>query len=163
MEQKTKLCPHCKKEVDIQASRCSHCQGKIYVWTKGRKILAGFVVFTIIVLIFTNGSSKTDSTLNDQNVKPTILATELAKWKKTPAGKLCTKHSTWVKEDCDELVNNKIWIGMTYDMLVYMNGKPDTVNPSNYGNGTRYQYCWDDFSPSCYYDNNNDSVIDAYN
>lgn len=163
MEQKTKLCPHCKKEVDEGASRCPHCQGKIYVWTPGRKVLAGFILFTVLVLIFTNGgSNETNSSVQD--VKPAMSAEELAKWKQTPAGKLCAKHPAWSQEDCDKLAADKIWIGMTYDMLVYSNGgKPDSANPSNYGNGIRYQYCWDDYTPSCYYDNNNDGVIDAYN
>lgn len=27
----TKLCPHCKSEIDAGATRCPHCQGKIHV------------------------------------------------------------------------------------------------------------------------------------
>lgn len=164
MQQKTKLCPHCKKEIDFKASRCSHCQGKIYIWTTGRKVLAGFVVFTVILLIFTNGSKKTENIISNQETRPTMSAAELAKWKGTPAGKLCAKHSSWTKEDCDKLIADKIWIGMTYDMLIYSHGgKPNTTNPSNYGGGIKYQYCWSDYTPSCYYDNNDDGVIDAYN
>ena len=52
---------------------------------------------------------------------------------------------------------------MRYDMLVYISGKPNHVNVSNYGSGNRYQYCWSYFTPSCFYDNNAGGVLDAYN
>ena len=46
---KIKQCPHCKLEVDYQASRCPHCQGKMYVWTRGRKLVAGLIgVITLV-------------------------------------------------------------------------------------------------------------------
>ncbi len=165
MEQKTKLCPHCKKEIDATASRCPHCHGKIYVWTTGRKVLAGLLGLIVFIAILGNGSDETNTPPPPSipNTTPVISAEELAKWKTTPAGKLCTKHPTWTKGDCDKLIAGKIWIGMTYEMLVYSYGKPDSINPSNYGSGTKYQYCWNDYTPSCYYDNDNDDVIDAYN
>jgi hypothetical protein len=31
------------------------------------------------------------------------------------------------------------------------------------GSGTKWQWCWDDIRPSCFYDNNDDGIIDAYN
>jgi len=71
MEQKNKLCPHCKKEVDSGASRCPHCQGKIYIWTRGRKILMGFIILTVIVLVLSNSSgNENSSTKNDSQVSP---------------------------------------------------------------------------------------------
>jgi hypothetical protein len=53
---------------------------------------------------------------------------------------------------------------MTYEMLVASLGsKPNSANPSNYGNGTSWQYCWWNTTPSCFYDNNDDGIIDSYN
>ncbi|MDB5204410.1 MAG: uncharacterized protein JWP09_438 [Candidatus Taylorbacteria bacterium] len=98
-----------------------------------------------------------------QKVKDAKDAANLATWKSTKAGQLCAKHPDWSKEDCDSLASNKIKLGMTYDMLVYLRGKADHVNPSNYGNGTMYQYCWDDYTPDCFYDKDGDGTVDAYN
>jgi len=84
-------------------------------------------------------------------------------WKNSTAGQICVSHPSWSREDCVALSERKIWIGMTYDMLVYLRGNPNSINPSNYGNGNRYQYCWHDYNPSCFYDNNDDDIIDAYN
>ncbi|PIT88671.1 MAG: hypothetical protein COU29_02800 [Candidatus Magasanikbacteria bacterium CG10_big_fil_rev_8_21_14_0_10_36_32] len=94
-------------------------------------------------------------------------AKELAEqktWEQSKAGKLCTKYPLWTKEDCENIANRKLWIGMTYDMLVESSGsKPDSAHLSNYGDGTRWQWCWYDYNPSCFYDDNNDGIIDAYN
>lgn len=93
-------------------------------------------------------------------------AKELAEEKaflKTKAGKIWNKHRDWSKEDCALLAQGKYWVGMHIDMLKYRRGLPDSANPSNYGNGTSWQWCWHDYTPSCFYDNNNDGLIDAYN
>lgn len=90
-------------------------------------------------------------------------AAEDEAWKQTPAGKLCAQDLTWSKDDCENAINDKIWIGMDYDMLVYLNGEPDSSNVSNYGSGNQYQYCWWNQTPNCYYDANNDGLIDSYN
>jgi uncharacterized protein YdaU (DUF1376 family) len=84
-------------------------------------------------------------------------------WERSEAGQMCKSHPKWTKEECEKLANNKIWVGMTYEMLVYRWGKPDHKNLSNYGRGAEYQYCWDNYTPSCFYDNNDDGIIDAYN
>ena len=39
----------------------------------------------------------------------------------------------------------------------------DALNPSDYGGGVQYQYCWNGYTPSCFYDRNGDSAIDAFN
>lgn len=88
---------------------------------------------------------------------------EDARFYKTKAGRIHKKNPEWSRYDCERLADGKIWIGMTYSMLKYTNGLPDHANPSNYGNGTQWQWCWDDFTPSCYYDNDDDGVIDSYN
>lgn len=84
-------------------------------------------------------------------------------WDKSKAGQLCKKHSDWSKEDCEKLADNKIWIGMSLDMLKEKRGLPDSANPSNYGSGTDWQWCWHDYSPSCFYDHDEDGLVDSYN
>lgn len=81
----------------------------------------------------------------------------------TKAGQICKNHSNWTRSDCQDLADKKIWVGMTYDMLIFQRGKPNSINPSNYGGETRYQYCWYDSTPSCFYDNDNDDIMDAFN
>ncbi len=82
---------------------------------------------------------------------------------KSKAGRIHKKHPEWSRDDCELLANNRIWVGMTYSMLKYKRGLPNHANPSNYGNGTQWQWCWNDYTPSCFYDNNDDGVIDSYN
>jgi hypothetical protein len=83
-------------------------------------------------------------------------------WYSSKAGKIQKKYPGWSRKDCKSLADRKIWIGMTYEMLVYQRGKPNTVNPSNYGNGIHYQFCWDDYTPSCFY-SEEDQIITSYN
>jgi hypothetical protein len=83
-------------------------------------------------------------------------------WFSSKAGKIQKKHPSWKKEECKKIANREIWIGMTYKMLVYERGNPNTLNPSNYGKGTEYQCCWDDYTPSCFY-MKEDDIIYAYN
>ena len=91
-------------------------------------------------------------------------AKELAEWEKTKAGQICKAHYGWSKTDCERVADGKIWVGMSYDMLVKVYGKkPNSANPSNYGSGTEWQWCWYNYTPSCFYDNNDDGLIDAYN
>lgn len=84
-------------------------------------------------------------------------------WEQSKAGKLCTKNPAWKKEECENVANRKYWIGMTYDMLVAAFGKPNHANPSNYGGVTHWQWCYNSITPSCFYDSDGDSRIDAYN
>jgi hypothetical protein len=90
-------------------------------------------------------------------------------WALSKAGKICAAHPTWAHDECTELASNKSWItnaahlGMTYEMLVYLRGEADHENRSNYGNGTVYQYCWDGYDPSCFYDRDGDGHMDAFN
>lgn len=166
MSNKVKFCPHCKLEVDPKASRCPHCHGKIYQWTRG-KIL--FAIFLCLV-IFSGFSSFLGRSSSTSSASPALTqeqaaqqAADLAAWQKTPAGKLCAKHPDWQRKDCDRLINKDIWVGMSLSMLTYYYGAPDSDNVSNYGRGDRHQYCWDRYTPSCFYDNNGDGIIDSYN
>lgn len=107
-----------------------------------------------------------EANIKAQKEKEAQLAKEKAEqeaYNNSPAGRLCKKHPTWSREECDALIERKVWIGMSYDMLLYLRGKPNSVNPSNYGSGIKYQYCWNDYTPSCFYDNNNDDIVDSYN
>lgn len=79
------------------------------------------------------------------------------------AGKIKSRHPEWSWEDCRNVAESKIWIGMEVDMLIYMNGRDFSRNVSNYGNGNSYQYCWMDSTPSCFYDKDGDGKIDSYN
>jgi len=86
-------------------------------------------------------------------------------WYKTKPGKIQKKHPEWTREECENLAGRKIWIGMSLDMLKYLRGNPNRANPSNYGNygnGVHWQWCWDDYSPSCFY-GGEDGIITSYN
>jgi len=84
-------------------------------------------------------------------------------WEKSKAGKIQRKYSWWSKEDCERVANKEIWIGMHYLMLVEERGYPDSRNISNYGRGDETQWCWRDYTTSCFYDKNGDWLIDSYN
>ena len=83
-------------------------------------------------------------------------------WKNSKYGKLQKKHPSWTDEDCIKVLDKKIWIGMSIQMLKYQRGNPDSANPSNYGSGNQWQWCWDDYSPSCFY-GKEDGIITSYN
>ena len=84
------------------------------------------------------------------------------RWDKTKAGKIQKKHPEWSKADCLKIANNEYWIGMSIEMLHYERGLPNSVNQSNYGNGDKYQWCWHNHHPSCFYGDEN-GIITAYN
>lgn len=81
----------------------------------------------------------------------------------SPEGKICNKHPEWSYSDCTKVAADMIWIGMSIDMLKEERGLPNSANPSNYGSGTQWQWCWTYRSPMCFYDNDNDGLIDSYN
>lgn len=91
------------------------------------------------------------------------IKAEQVAYDKSKPGQICKKNPTWTKEDCERVAERRYWIGMDYDMLVYTRGRANSINPSNYGGQTSYQYCWDDYSPSCFYDQNGDGLLDAFN
>jgi hypothetical protein len=88
------------------------------------------------------------------------------KFNNSKAGKIykfCqSKNANVSKEDCERAAEGKIWIGMNIWLLVAKRGKPNAVNPSNYGSGTEYQYCWENWSPSCFY-TKEDDIVYSYN
>ena len=84
------------------------------------------------------------------------------KYYNTKAGRINKKHPEWSDAACERVANNEIWIGMSIDMLRYERGNPNSANPSNYGNGVSWQWCWDDYTPSCFY-SKGDGIIASYN
>jgi|GEM_PF-1294966 len=66
-----KKCPHCKTEIDWEASRCPNCHGKVYVWDSGKKMLVVIVVLLFLIGIF-NISSSTPSTSTTSTSTPVV-------------------------------------------------------------------------------------------
>ncbi|MGU3373634.1 zinc-ribbon domain-containing protein [Chryseobacterium sp. M5A1_1a] len=108
--------------------------------------------------------SKEDSIKNQARIDSIdkLEKIEDEKFLKSKAGKIHKKHPEWSKEDCIKISENQIWIGMRYEMLVYMRGKPNNVNTSNYGDGPSYQACWYDYNASCFYFDES-QIITSYN
>lgn len=109
--------------------------------------------------------AKKEAELKIQKDKEDRIAKEKAKleaYNKSPAGRLCIKHPDWSKSDCEKVANKEYWIGMYITMLHAMRGLPNHINPSNYGDGVRYQWCWDDYTPSCFY-GGADGIITSFN
>ncbi len=101
-----------------------------------------------------------DKIRKDSIDKAVIIAKK--KWDNSKAGKIQKRHPDWTEEECENIAKNKIWIGMSLDMLKYERGNPNTANPSNYGNGVNWQWCWDNYTPSCFY-GGEDGIITSYN
>lgn len=83
-EEKKKICPHCKEEINKEASRCPHCHGKIYVWTTGRKIVLGLAILSIFLLIITGSFNKTttpnqQSNQDQREIQSIVFAKEVIK------------------------------------------------------------------------------------
>ena len=90
------------------------------------------------------------------------LKAEQAAWESSRAGRLCKTHPDWLKSECQRVADNKYWIGMTLDMLKAERGTPNSANPSNYGRGREWQWCWHRYTPSCFY-GGEDGIVDSYN
>lgn len=63
-----KKCPHCKTEIDWEASRCPNCHGKVYVWTSGKKILVTILIALFFIGIFNMNSSTPSSSSTSTSV-----------------------------------------------------------------------------------------------
>lgn len=142
------------------------------------KIALGVILFFLITgligIIFNKPLEESiakddiEDSIKEVNKKLQFIADLKAKeeeedrWKKSDGYKVWIEHPEWSKEDCQSLSNGMIWIGMTYEQLVYLRGEPHTTNVSNYGRGNEYQWCWSNRTPSCFY-GKNDGIIRAYN
>lgn len=89
-------------------------------------------------------------------------AAEQAAFDRSPAGKICKGHPDWTRDECQNIVDNKYWIGMNLDMLKAERGLPNRANPSSYGGSTQWQWCWTDYTPSCFYGGSN-GIVESYN
>jgi RNA polymerase subunit RPABC4/transcription elongation factor Spt4 len=165
-----KKCRSCKTEIDNKATKCPHCQSDQRNWFRRHPIWTFFILCLVLPPFFSSFFSSQENVKKQLEPTPTPNAEQIKQklaeektWEQSKAGKLCKEHTNWTKEECQSLADNKIWIGMTYEMLVAKRGKPNSANPSNYGNGNKWQWCWYDHKPSCFYDNNEDGIIDSYN
>ncbi len=138
-------------------------------WWKPKGFGAWVVIIFVVLGLIGSAISRAsvNSPVNSLNTTLSTIPTRTPEaqkaWDSSKAGQICKTNPAWTEEDCNSLAENKIWIGMSYDMLVYLSGKPDASNPSNYGGKTRWQWCWNDLNPDCFYDNNDDGIIDSYN
>ena len=136
-------------------------------------IISFFIIVIFLMLIGKKNQSVKDDyklskdktiinydSLRQNDIKDSI---EFSKWEKTTkAGKIHLKHPDWSKEDCELISKKRLWIGMDIKMVYYMRGAANKRNVSNYGNGSEYQYCWDDYNPSYFYCGE-DGIVIAYN
>lgn len=141
-------------------------------WVEAREnfglVSSNFKNFLSVEKYLTDSKKKAEEYEQQQITKSQELQkAEEQKFLNSKAGKIwqfCQKKNAVVtKSDCIKASENQIWIGMNIWLLVARRGNPSSVNPSNYGSGTQYQYCWWDYTPSCFYDENNDWLIEAYN
>lgn len=76
--------------------------------------------------------------------------------------RLMDKYS-WSRETAELILDNMIWIGMPLEGVIIQRGRPNAINMSNYGYGIQRQYVWHNYNPSCFYDDDDDGLVDAYN
>jgi RNA polymerase subunit RPABC4/transcription elongation factor Spt4 len=143
-----------------------------------------FIVIIVIIIIVANCDGESDSEVNDaiinskdldkryfeelkedsikRKIDDSIFKAEEEIFLNSKAGRIYKKHPEWTRDDCERLANKSIWIGMTYEMIVYLRGKPNKINTSNYGDGNDYQAVWNDYNPSYFYFKD-DHIIYSYN
>ncbi|TAL50096.1 hypothetical protein EPN81_03825 [Patescibacteria group bacterium] len=129
---------------------------------------------TVISIVASNAFKKTSEQITierDMTTEETAAAKALADqleaeqraWDESEAGKICAKYPSLTNEECVDASIGRYSIGMKKLVLFIERGAPDYSTPSNYGSGQQWQWCWTDYTPSCFYDRNDDGIIDSYN
>jgi hypothetical protein len=97
--------------------------------------------------------AKTDSINRADNIK------RIAVLSKTPKGQLMLNHPEWSDYDCQRIVNNEVWIGMSLSQLELSISDIRCVNISDYGSGKQYRFT----DGNSFYYTKEDFIVYAYN
>lgn len=115
MSTQTKLCKHCKSEINIEASRCPKCGGKNHVATKvGWKLITVIILVPLFIGIIssssTNSSSNTQVSENSRRIESISFSKHIVEGiLKSPST------ATFSGIQAQELSNQKdIWIVSGY-------------------------------------------------
>lgn len=74
MESTTKQCPKCKEAIDINAKKCKHCKSDLRNWFIRHKILTGFLILFLALLLFGETNYKVTTSSHDEESN-TIIST----------------------------------------------------------------------------------------
>jgi hypothetical protein len=108
------------------------------------------------------GQEAAEQREKDKEAAAQKAAKDKAAYDRSPEGKCLNNHPGWTADDCDRVANNRIWIGMSLDMIKAERGSPSSATPSNYGSGVQWQWCWYDYTPMCFY-GGEEGIITSYN
>jgi len=70
---------------------------------------------------------------------------------RSPAGRICNKHPSWSKDDCETLAEGEVKIGMTREQARIGWGSPDHINRTTNTYGTSEQWVYG-YSSYLYFD-----------
>jgi amino acid transporter len=76
-------------------------------------------------------------------------------WERSKAGQICKEYPVWTKVECQNIADEKIWIGMTKDQATESWGKPHEINRTVYSSGVHEQWVMFDsiYTPYLYFEN----------
>jgi hypothetical protein len=183
------VCMNCKKVNSISNTSCWYCkrpateEEKNSYWSQSQVRSQSFNTSCLVVcilILFLSASIYTY--VKDHPSKATLERRQRAEQtKKEIDAKIAHQDSLfftssygkrvrtlmdkkgWSRETSQNIIDRKIWIGMPIEGVYYQRGKPNDINISNYGKGIQRQYVWYNWNPSCFYDENSDGLVDAYN
>jgi len=128
--QKTRLCPHCKMEINALASKCPHCQSKVETPSqkKFKYIVAGAFFFIVMFIIISATTSPTTPSVNT-SLSQTGLSIGQDGYIKVSTAKIVVGID---KATEDEIVSSSIAGDTTGVALLVLDGKAFFVE-----NGTK--------------------------